>query len=392
MKVREREEMFTSTKKSPYHDKHIIAVAFGNPLSYGTFSGYSRQLFLAMRELCNVTATLSSKCLRIKDIGDGCVNLSPLRHLRKPIISANWLWSPATVQVLSQRIQSKLAQFDETIPILQVGTHIYPYNTNRKFYCVTDMTVKQAAPYHFRVSQLGHEKILKAISVQKRMFISYEKVFVLCRWTQESIINDYGCPPEKVVVVGAGANMPALEPAENKYGSHQILFVGYDWVNKGGPLLVDAFRIVKRSISDATLNIVGCRPNISEPGVKVFGQLSKDKSSEIICLEKLYKNANCFCILSHVDAFPNVLLEAQITQTPVVALDRGSRSEAVKQNVTGILVKQSSAADIADAIVKILSDSTIAQQMGSAGKKFVFERFTWPKVAENILSHIFSQG
>jgi glycosyltransferase involved in cell wall biosynthesis len=378
---------------SCYQNKQIIAVGFGDPLSHKTFSGYSRHLFLAMREICKVAGYLSSQCLRISDICDGYVDFGPLRYLRKPTISSKWLWSPKTVQRFSQRFQEKLAQFDEKIPILQVGTHVYPHNTNRKFYCITDMTVKQAAPHKgYLAGRLESEEVLKAISVQRKLFHSYEKIFVLCDWTRKSVVNDYGCSPEKVITVGAGANMSPLEPAENKYGSHQILFVGYDWVNKGGPLLLEAFRIIKQKFPDASLNIVGCRPKISEDGVRVFGRLSKNKFSEMNELEKLYKIANCFCIMSEVDAFPNVLLEAQITQTPVVALDRGSRSEAVENGVTGILVKQSSAADVGAAIARIFSDRTTAQQMGHAGKKFVLERFTWPKVVEKILSHIFSQG
>jgi len=384
--------MCSSSKKSNDHSKQIIAVGFGDPLSYTTFSGYSRHLFMAMRELRSVAGTLSSKCLKINDIFDGCVNFTPLRSLGKPNISAKWLWSPETVHRLSCRFQKKLAQFDERIPVLQIGTHVYPYNTNRKFYCVTDMTVKQAAPFeHFRVNQLGPEEVLNAISIQKKMFDNHEKVFVLCEWTRKSVINDYGCLPKNVITVGAGTNMPALEPADNKYSSHQILFVGYDWFNKGGPLLLEAFRIVKQKVADASLIIVGCRPRISEPGVRVFGRLRKDRNSEMAQLKNLYKSANCFCILSEVDAFPNVLLEAQINQTPVVTLERGSRAEALQNEVTGILVKQSSAADIAAAIVRIFSDPKGAQRMGAAGKKLVIENFLWQKVAKKILNHIFSQ-
>jgi glycosyltransferase involved in cell wall biosynthesis len=379
-------------KKRYYNNKKIVSVSFGHPLSHATFSGYSRHLFLAMQEICEVEGGLSSKLLRIRDIPSACMDLAPLMRLERPMISPHWLWSPTTIQKLSQRLQKRLARFDETIPVLQVGTHVYPVNTNRNFYCVTDMTVKQAVENGcFRISQLKPEESEKAIAAQKMMFDSYDKIFVLCEWTRNSVVSDYGCAPEKVIVVGAGANMPALEPAENKYRSNNILFVGCDWVRKGGPLLLEAFAIVKRSIPDAILNIVGCNPKVSEPGVEVFGILRKDKNSQRDKLNQLYQEANVFCILPEFDPFPNVLLEAQITSTPVVCLTGGSRQEAVQDDVTGKLVKQRSAESVAAAIVEILSDPGRAEQMGFAGKKTVLERFVWPRVAERILSHMFAE-
>lgn len=379
-------------KNRPNHDKKVISVSFGHPLSHATFSGYSRHLFLAMQEICEVEGGLSSRLLRIRDIPSACMDLAPLRRLERPIISPHWLWSPRTIDILSQRLQRRLARFDESIPVLQVGTHVYPVNANRKFYCVTDMTVKQGVENGcFRISRLGPDESEKAIAVQKKMFDSYHKIFVLCEWTRNSVISDYGCAPEKVIVVGAGANIPALEPAENKYRSKNILFVGCDWVRKGGPLLLEAFAIVQRSIPDAKLNIVGCNPKVPGPGVEVFGILRKDKRSQRDKLYLLYKEANVFCILPEFDPFPNVLLEAQITSTPVVSLTGGSRQEAVQEDVTGKLVKQRSAESVAAAIVEILSDPGRAQQMGSAGKKAVLEHFVWPKVAERILSHMFAE-
>ncbi|UCG57843.1 MAG: glycosyltransferase family 4 protein [Phycisphaerales bacterium] len=379
-------------KKRHCYDRQIIAVSFGDPLSHATFSGYSRHLFLAMQEICEVEGGLSSRLLRITDIPSACVDLTPLRRLERPIISPHWLWSPKTIQKLSRRLQKRLSRFDETIPVLQVGTHVYPVNTNRKFYCVTDMTVKQAVDNRcFRVSELKPEESEKAISVQKEMFDSHEKVFVLCEWTRSSVVNDYGCAPEKVIVVGAGANMPPLEPAENKYRSNQILFVGCDWVRKGGPLLLEAFAIVKRSIPDAKLNVVGCNPGAFGPGVNVFGILRKDKDSQMNTLRRLYSEANVFCILPEFDPFPNVLLEAQITSTPVVCLTGGSRADAVQRDVAGKLVEKHCARSVAAAIVEVLSNPELAEQMGSAGKKAALERFVWPKVAERILSHVFVQ-
>lgn len=371
----------------------IIGVAFGRPLVYKTFSGYSRHLFLALQETVALADVISTKAIRIRDFWDGCANWAPLRDLKRPKLNMRWLWNPLTVHRLSQRLQKRLKRFDEAIPLLQVGTHVYPINTSRKFYCVTDMTVKQAVDSgQFQMCQLRHEERFKAIDVQKKMFDSYEKIFVLCEWTWKSVVNDYDQSPEKVVVVGTGPNIPQLEPSENKYCQHQILFVGYDWIRKGGPLLLDAFKLVRKQIPGATLNIVGDTPKSSEEGLNVIGRLNKGTHWGRAKLERLYREATCFCILPQFDPFPNVLIEAQATGTPVVSLASGSRREAIKDGVTGILVKKSNCRDVAASLLKILSDPDRAREMGVAGRKFVLEKFSWRNVAEKVLSHIFGMG
>ncbi len=369
----------------------VIGAAFGDPISYKTFSGYSRHLFLAMQKIDTLLGTISTRCIRIHDFLDGCANLAPLRHFKRSNLSAHWLWKAETVHKFSQRFQKRLALFDEKIPVLQVGTHVYPLNTNRAFYCVTDATISQAAEAgQFKIRDLTTAEVRIANEIQRRMFDSYRKIFVLCEWTRSSVINDYGQPSEKVIVIGAGANMLPLAPAANKYTSHKILFVGFDWVRKGGPLLLEAFRIVRGQIPDAMLNIIGCSPEISESGVNVIGRLNKNVASEKAKLERLYQEANCFCILPKFDPFPNVLLEAQVTSTPVVSLLNGSRTEAIRDGITGSLVANSPK-DVAEAIVQILSSPQQARAMGIAAKEFILKQFTWSTVAEKVLASIFGK-
>jgi len=372
------------------HDGKLIGLAFGDPLSYKTFSGYSRHLFLALRQMDALAETFSTRIIKWYDLFYGYRLFSRMLKWQRPELSANWLWNEATIRKLSCRLQDRLAGFDEKVPVLQVGAHVYPVNTARQFYCVADMTVRQAADSHqFLIRQLDRGAADRAIEVQRKMFDTYAKIFALSGWTAKSIIEDYGQSPEKVVVIGAGANMGPLPPDADKYSSRQILFVGLDWVRKGGPVLLEAFRIVRRQIPDAVLNIVGCSPHVSGPGVNVIGILRKQIHSEKQHLENLYKSANCFCILPPFDPFPNVLLEAQITATPVVSINSGSRHEAVK---SGILVDHPTATNVANAIINVLSNPALAEQMGRAGKSFILENYTWPKVAKKILSHISGPG
>jgi glycosyltransferase involved in cell wall biosynthesis len=179
-----------------------------------------------------------------------------------------------------------------------------------------------------------------------------------------------------------------LPAAEDKYYSQNILFVGVVWETKGGPLLLEALRIVRKSLPNATVTVIGTNPTVNQPGVTVLGPLRRSEPAEYERLKNAYQRAGCLCLLSEFDAFPNVLLEAQYNGTPVVALDRQSRREAMIPGQTGVLAEHATPAAVAAAIIDVLQSPDRARQMGEQGRAFVASRFTWPIVSERIIEEI----
>jgi glycosyltransferase involved in cell wall biosynthesis len=123
---------------------------------------------------------------------------------------------------------------------------------------------------------------------------------------------------------------------------------------------------------------------VDEPGVDVVGVLDRRDPAQDERLRTLYARATCFAILSPFDAFPNVVLEAGVCGLPVVSSDEGSRSEAVVDGVTGVLVACRDPRLVADALVGLLGDADRAAAMGRAAAARVAERFTWPVVGRRV--------
>jgi hypothetical protein len=98
---------------------------------------------------------------------------------------------------------------------------------------------------------------------------SAHHIFASTYWARASVVQDFGISPSRVSVIYTGANMklPADLSVERK--PQQILFVGIDWVRKGGPELVEGFRLLRRRLPQAELVVVGCTPRIDCPGVRV---------------------------------------------------------------------------------------------------------------------------
>jgi glycosyltransferase involved in cell wall biosynthesis len=69
-------------------------------------------------------------------------------------------------------------------------------------------------------------------------------------------------------------------------------------------------------------------------------------------------------------------VESLIMARPFVASDVGGLPDAVKHEVTGLLVPPDDPRALADAIVRLLLDRPLAKRLGDAGRQFALERFT----------------
>jgi glycosyltransferase involved in cell wall biosynthesis len=211
---------------------------------------------------------------------------------------------------------------------------------------------------------------------------------VLSAWAASSVIHDYGVAAERVAVLGAGANVDRVLPRAASRSAPYVLFVGADWRQKGGPLLLDAFQLARRDVPELRLVVVGCRPGIPHAGVEVVGPLLRSDASQYQRLLELYARATCFSILPSFDAFPNVLLEAGLFGVPVVSTREGSRPEAVLHGQTGLLASRRDATEIAGLILRLIRDPDEADRMGRRASAWVASRFTWPLVARRLLDLI----
>lgn len=361
----------------------VCAAATHDPFDPRTFSGLSRHLFLALIRAGATIAPLRTRHIGATDALTGALDPRPLLRGHRPRVRPSWQWSSDVCERLSERASDAVA--DQTCDaILQVGTHVIIDHPKAVRACITDATVVQAiAAGEFSVAR--SRRIDDAIAWQHDVFTSMDRIFTLSAWAARSVIDDYGIDPARVVVTGAGANLDPPLPHQPDTAP-LVLFVGRDWEQKGGPAILDAWRLARRHVPDLELAIVGCSPAIDEPGVHVVGTLHRDVPAEYAELRALYARARMFVLCSRFDAFPNVLLEAQWSGVPVIAYDEASRPEAVRDGKTGFLVPRDEPLALAAAITTLAQNAVTAHAMGRAAQQFIEHTFTWPVVADRILT------
>jgi glycosyltransferase involved in cell wall biosynthesis len=217
------------------------------------------------------------------------------------------------------------------------------------------------------------------IRLESSVYANAAAVLTTSNFARQSVIEDYGCPPEKVFCVYSGVQVSAHPSLEQKqYSGKHILFVGKEWERKGGPDLAAAFELVLQAHPDARLTIVGHPPNLRHPRIRELGIVPLAE------LERHYQEAAVFCMPSRVEPSAQVFAEACAYGLPVVSTNIGGTPDRVLDGRTGFLVAPGDVAGLARALSCLLDDPGLCAAFGRAGQQLSLDRFRWERVGERM--------
>jgi glycosyltransferase involved in cell wall biosynthesis len=190
--------------------------------------------------------------------------------------------------------------------------------------------------------------------------------------------------PNAIDLTQWGAGAPPRPRDENT-----ILFLGRITWKKGIDILIDSLAHVE----NARLIVAGnddekYAPRLRELAerigvadrVEFRGTVTGDAK------EALLASATLFALPSLSENFANVVLEAMAAATPVIVTPQVGLADDVRRAHAGIVVERDPR-QLAAAIEELLRDPERRAGMGARGRRLVEERFTWPRVAEEMEAH-----
>lgn len=366
--------------------QRIVGAAFGDPQIELTHSGMPKYLFKAMSKRADIVAYLSTKQPRPWDVFGGVVDLSRIFKHGRLGISRKWLWRRKTVDLLTKRFNRLLKRVGRFDVLIQEGTHARLELEGVKHYCIVDMTLAQGIRNGvFNLEKIKGSLAEEGIETQKSIYENCAGIFVASNWVLKSLVHDYGIKRDKIFVTGLGGALECDVDIQNKRPNLNILFMGRDWRIKGGPMAFEAFKRISESEPKAKLTIIGCSPPISHPAVRILGYLDKtNPAHQRIMLEAL-DEATVLCVPSPFDCFGFCYVEAQYHGVVPVTFAGQGRNEAIKDGVTGILVKEQNAEVLSEAVLSLLRDRDRTRKMSIAGYRYARQHLTWDRVADDIL-------
>jgi glycosyltransferase involved in cell wall biosynthesis/predicted metal-dependent phosphoesterase TrpH len=156
-----------------------------------------------------------------------------------------------------------------------------------------------------------------------------------------------------------------------------VLYVGRLTHEKGADLLADAFLAARERDPRLHLHLAGGGPEEQALRARLgehatfLGWLQGD------ALARAYASADIFLFASRTDTFGQVLLEAQASGLPVVAVAEGGPCSIVEDGVTGLLCPPDAGA-LAGAVLKLAQAPLLRERLAQRALEPVRER-TWER-------------
>jgi glycosyltransferase involved in cell wall biosynthesis len=186
-----------------------------------------------------------------------------------------------------------------------------------------------------------------------------------------SLQTDYGVDAQRCFVTLAPQDTEQWTPApaEDRHAL-ALLFVGNDFVRKGGDFLLNLYS--DRLRDTCTLTIASNDARVGDrqlpQGVTWIQGRSRDQ------LLSIYRQHDLLVLPTRQDFMPQVLAEALTTGLPCIATDVGAICDLVRDGETGFLMHwDATAGEWADRILQLATAGDDLRRMSISARRFAEE-------------------
>lgn len=209
-------------------------------------------------------------------------------------------------------------------------------------------------------------------------------VTAVSRWLADEARDMSGVMP---IVAPMPVDTASLTPARGTVRTSRLLFVGRLTVQKGVDLLLHALAGLPTEIG---LDVVGdgderARLESLAQSLGISDRISWHGARPGHALAAYYRAAAAVVVPSLDEGLGLVAVEAQLCETPVVALASGGLTDVIEDGVTGILVHQREPARLAAAVISLLARPDRGAALGRAGREWALSRFDPAVVARRYM-------
>jgi glycosyltransferase involved in cell wall biosynthesis len=223
------------------------------------------------------------------------------------------------------------------------------------------------------------------------------KIIAISEAVKEAMVDRHDASADQIQVIPNGITAPSVTPEQVETvrqelqlteTSKLIVCAARLELEKDIPSLISAMQMVHEKYPQTVCVIAGSGA-LKDDLTQQINDLGLSKIIHLLGfrtdVHALIAAADIFVLPSLAEPFGLVILEAMALGKPVMATDAGGPKEIVKNNETGFLVTPKSPDDLANAMLKLLSDPKISTAMGDAGKKRFHDIYTVQRMARDVL-------
>ncbi len=232
---------------------------------------------------------------------------------------------------------------------------------------------------------------MESLAIQKAQLAIYSS-----DWAARSAIEDYGADPAKVKVIPFGSNVDSpFTPetiadviAARPTDCCKLLFLGVDWLRKGGNVAMEIAENLNRAGLKTELTIVGCQPPENAPipdFVKPLGFISKATPAGQERISQLLMESHFLILPTVADCTPIVFCEANSLGVPCLATTVGGIPTIIRDGVNGrLFAPDGQISDYCDCITNLFANYADYQNLAMSAFAEYQSRLNWGTIGRQV--------
>lgn len=331
--------------------------------------------------------------------------IGPLKNQHHPVNIARYLWNskvrglndhphrdPSFLRHYARQVEGQLAALDVDMVVGPGGLPLCYLETELPIVVWTDCTFASLLNYYDAFKNMSARSVRDGHKADQALFDRCYRAMFSCQWAADSAANDYGYDPARCTIVSLGANVPAetderVIAASIKARSREelrLLFLGVQWVRKGGDTaLAVGEELVRRGLP-VRLDLVGASPpdGATLPQwATVHGFIRKSTEEGMKRIAGMLATSSFLILPTRADCTPIVFNEASSAALPIMTTRTGGVPSVVREGTNGSLFDLDAPPEVwADHIESLWHDRESYEQLCVAAWRDFHARLSWDAV------------
>lgn len=354
--------------------------SIGDPTNPKTWSGTPFNLYSELLKMGRLGTAFNSTAS-----GNKFINLISKIYYKKANEPERGLFN-RYLNANKAKIETEKSVTNLTLHTGTLDLPFYKLPKNQKHFLFCDFTWKLWSSYSTEMNGYSKKLLIDAERLEKIAYHQMIHIFSISEFVKKNLVEHYEIKPEKITVVGTGLGVIKPFYGEKLYSNGKILFAAKDrFTDKGGHLVLEAFKIASQRNSHLELSIVGqneYNEKLNIPNIKAYGFLRVDE------LQEIFNKSSLFLMPAINEPWGLVYLEALACKTPIIGLNRNSFPEISGYGNYGFGLDSTNPEELAEIILKCFDTPEQLKKMGLEGQAYCLNKFSWENTVSKIIKTI----
>ena len=320
---------------------------------------------------------------------DNCISKVRRKILKLPGKFA--YFSPATLDENARMIGKKVAANADAI-FFRSATPWCRYRPEMPYFIYMDAVFHTFFHNTFRPENFIGSDLERIWREEAAFLEGAATVFFESAWGMEMAIKAYGLQGNHYHAVGRGGVIDPPEDDGWDGTSLKLVTLAMKFHQKGGDLVLEAYRMLKPRFPRLSWHIIGGPPEgdwQSLDGIHYEGVIRPDETEGKQRMSHLLSQAFLLVHPTREDTSPLVVTEAAYFGCPTISVNRFALPELVLDGRTGLLLEPPvTAENLAAAIESLLKDRERYLEMRKQAREYAMTHFQWDRIGDRIAGEV----